>query len=69
MTRFAPWWVTLARHQLPNAEPAPQDSWTMLDEGIERQDLTDLPFITIDGESTKDMDDALYTVANDDGQL
>ena len=65
--KIAPWWVTLARHQLPNAEPAPQDSWTMLDDGIERQDLTDLPFITIDGESTKDMDDALYTVANDDG--
>ena len=65
--KIAPWWVTLARHQLPNAEPAPQDSWTMLDDGIERQDLTDLPFITIDGESTKDMDDALYTVAKDDG--
>ncbi|OBU16877.1 exoribonuclease II [Photobacterium aquimaris] len=67
--KIAPWWVTLARHQLPNAEPAPQDSWTMLDEGIERQDLTDLPFITIDGESTKDMDDALYTVARDDGSF
>ncbi|SKA48951.1 exoribonuclease II [Photobacterium toruni] len=65
--KIAPWWVTLARHQLPNAEPAPQESWTMLDEGIERQDLTDLPFITIDGESTKDMDDALYTAAKDDG--
>ena len=65
--KIAPWWVTLARHQLPNAEPAPQDSWAMLDDGIERQDLTDLPFITIDGESTKDMDDALYTVAKDDG--
>ena len=67
--KIAPWWVTLARHQLPNAEPAPQASWTMLDEGVERQDLTDLPFITIDGESTKDMDDALYTVANDDGSF
>ncbi|SMY33619.1 Exoribonuclease 2 [Photobacterium malacitanum] len=67
--KIAPWWVTLARHQLPNAEPAPQDSWTMLDEGIERQDLTDLPFITIDGDSTKDMDDALYTVAKDDGSF
>ncbi len=67
--KIAPWWVTLARHQLPNAEPAPQDSWAMLDEGIERQDLTDLPFITIDGESTKDMDDALYTVAKDDGSF
>ncbi|MDX1302140.1 exoribonuclease II [Photobacterium sp.] len=67
--KIAPWWVTLARHELPNAEPAPQESWSMLDEGLERQDLTDLPFITIDGESTKDMDDALYTVKKDDGSF
>ncbi|OLQ74147.1 exoribonuclease II [Photobacterium proteolyticum] len=65
--KIAPWWVTLARHELPNAEPAPQDSWSMLEEELERRDLTDLPFITIDGESTKDMDDALYTIAKDDG--
>ncbi len=69
MTRLHLGGSHFARRQLPNAEPAPQDSWTMLDEGIERQDLTDLPFITIDGESTKDMDDALYTVANDDGSF
>jgi len=67
--KIAPWWVTLARHELPNAEPAPQDSWSMLDEDLERQDLTELPFITIDGESTKDMDDAIYTVANDNGSF
>ncbi|UTM60004.1 exoribonuclease II [Photobacterium sp. CCB-ST2H9] len=67
--KIAPWWVTLARHDLPNAEPAPQDSWAMLDEGLVREDLTDLPFITIDGESTKDMDDAIYTVAKDDGSF
>ncbi|MGR2769209.1 exoribonuclease II [Photobacterium ganghwense] len=67
--KIAPWWVTLARHDLPNAEPAPQESWSMLEEGLERQDLTDLPFITIDGESTKDMDDAIYTVAREDGSF
>lgn len=67
--KIAPWWVTLARHDLPNAEPAPQDSWRMLEEGLERRDLTALPFITIDGESTKDMDDALYTVAKEDGSF
>ncbi|MGF1758600.1 exoribonuclease II [Photobacterium sagamiensis] len=67
--KIAPWWVTLARHELPNAEPAPQESWSMLEEGLERQDLTELPFITIDGESTKDMDDALYTVKRDDGSF
>ena len=67
--KIAPWWVTLARHQLPNAEPAPQDSWTMMEENLERRDLTDLPFVTIDGESTKDMDDALYVVEHDNGQI
>ncbi|MCQ1059200.1 exoribonuclease II [Photobacterium sp. DNB23_23_1] len=67
--KIAPWWVTLARHDLPKAEPAPQDSWSMLEEGLEREDLTDLPFITIDGESTKDMDDAIYTVAKGDGSF
>ena len=67
--KIAPWWVTLARHDLPNAEPAPQESWSMLEEGLERQDLTELPFITIDGESTKDMDDALYTVKREDGSF
>ncbi|QUJ69235.1 exoribonuclease II (plasmid) [Photobacterium sp. GJ3] len=67
--KIAPWWVTLARHELPNAEPAPQESWHMIEEGLQREDLTDLPFITIDGESTKDMDDALYTVAKEDGSF
>ncbi|MDD1792161.1 exoribonuclease II [Enterovibrio sp. ZSDZ42] len=65
--KIAPWWVTLAKHSLPNQEPAPQDNWEMLDESLVREDLTHLPFITIDNASTKDMDDALYTVANADG--
>ncbi|USH04212.1 exoribonuclease II [Grimontia kaedaensis] len=65
--KIAPWWVTLAKHDLPNQEPAPQDNWAMLDESLVREDLTHLPFITIDSESTKDMDDALHTVANEDG--
>ncbi|MFD2178450.1 exoribonuclease II [Veronia pacifica] len=65
--KIAPWWVTLAKHDLPNKEPAPQDEWNILDEGLDREDLTNLPFITIDSASTKDMDDALHTVKNDDG--
>lgn len=65
--KIAPWWVTLAKHNLPNQEPAPQSGWEMLDESLTREDLTGLPFITIDSESTKDMDDALHTVANADG--
>ncbi len=67
--KIAPWWVTLARHQLPNAEPAPQESWSMIDDHLERRDLTSLPFVTIDGESTKDMDDALYAVEHENGQI
>ncbi|WP_154124978.1 exoribonuclease II [Grimontia hollisae] len=65
--KIVPWWVTLAKHNLPNQEPAPQSGWEMLDESLTREDLTGLPFITIDSESTKDMDDALHTVANADG--
>lgn len=41
----------------------------MLDEGLERQDLTALNFVTIDSASTEDMDDALYAEERDDGKL
>jgi len=34
-----------------------------------RDDLTDTPFITIDAESTVDMDDALYATENDQGWM
>jgi exoribonuclease-2 len=37
----------------------------MLDEGLERRDLTALDFVTIDSASTEDMDDALYVEAAD----
>lgn len=40
----------------------------MLDEGLERRDLT-LEFVTIDSASTEDMDDALYVERADDGKL
>ncbi|MGT8958749.1 hypothetical protein ACVV4G_24630 [Escherichia coli] len=40
----------------------------MLDEGLVREDLTALDFVTIDSASTEDMDDALsprrYRMAN-----
>lgn len=59
--KIAPWWVTLAENDLPNSEPAGIDDWQLKDDAdLVREDLTDLPFVTIDGQSTKDMDDALY---------
>lgn len=111
---FAPWWVTLARHQLEREAPESADI-TLTDEPAAagrvsggnvsndaisyndinvnddfidlvsvsgtpvsdntahnnplRQDLTTLPFITIDSASTEDMDDALYIRENETGQL
>ena len=67
---FVPWWVTLARHNLE--KEAPNGVATeMLDEGLERVDLTALDFVTIDSASTEDMDDALFveTLADDKLQL
>lgn len=56
---FAPWWVTLARHQQSRYPVQGAEHYDMLDQQ-EREDLTDLHFVTIDSETTKDMDDALY---------
>ncbi|CDF98974.1 exoribonuclease II [Avibacterium paragallinarum] len=59
---FAPWWVTLARHQQSRYPVQGQESYEMLDQQP-REDLTALDFVTIDSESTQDMDDALYIEA------
>lgn len=56
---FAPWWVTLARHEQPRCSVQGSDNYEMIDQHS-REDLTDLYFVTIDSESTQDMDDALY---------
>ena len=67
---FVPWWVTLARHNLE--KEAPNGVATeMLDEGLERVDLTAQDFVTIDSATTQDMDDALFveTLADDKLQL
>ncbi|QIZ77816.1 exoribonuclease II [Ferrimonas lipolytica] len=60
-----PWWVILAKHDLAKVEPEGPSTWQL--DGAERQDLTALPFVTIDAASTKDMDDALYVERNDNG--
>ncbi|WP_029685535.1 exoribonuclease II [Tatumella saanichensis] len=65
---LAPWWVTLSRHNLEREAPD-VGFGDMLDEKLEREDLTALPFITIDSASTEDMDDALFTEELPDGKL
>ncbi len=66
--KIAPWWVTLAQNDLPNTEPAGIDNWERKDPSeLQRKDLTHIPFVTIDGESTKDMDDALHAQKLDNG--
>ncbi|WP_046030079.1 exoribonuclease II [Vibrio vulnificus] len=68
--KIAPWWVTLAENDLPNSEPAGIDDWQIKDDAdLERIDMTHIPFVTIDGESTKDVDDALYAKKNDAGDF
>ena len=59
--------VTVATHNLPDKAPEFDHPWEILDPELERRDLTQLPFFTIDGVNTQDMDDALYIEKNDAG--
>ena len=65
---FAPWWVTLRRHQLERIAPEMIEC-AQEEQAIERIDLTDLHFVTIDSASTEDMDDALYIEKTASGDL
>ncbi|MFS2225689.1 exoribonuclease II [Pantoea sp. B65] len=65
---LAPWWVTLSRHNLEREAPEVSAA-AMLDEQLQREDLTALEFVTIDSASTEDMDDALYVEETADGSL
>ncbi|NOG30805.1 exoribonuclease II [Halomonas sp. TBZ9] len=62
-----PWRVTLARHALEQECPDAGTDWPLLDEGLTREDLTAWPFFTIDGEKTRDMDDALHVETLESG--
>ncbi|WP_114416200.1 exoribonuclease II [Marinospirillum perlucidum] len=65
---YAPWWVILARHALPHEQPVIEEDWQLNDpESLDRQDLTDIPFFTIDSASTLDMDDALSIRPREEG--
>ncbi len=65
---LAPWWVTLSRHNLERQAPE-MGFGEMLDENLQREDLTALDLVTIDSASTEDMDDALYVEALEDNAL
>jgi exoribonuclease-2 len=65
---FAPWWVTLARHNLEKEAPD-MVAISEHDAALPREDLTALDFVTIDSASTEDMDDALHVQDNGDGTL
>ncbi|TDQ56989.1 exoribonuclease-2 [Mesocricetibacter intestinalis] len=56
---FAPWWVTLARHEQSRYPVEGAEHYKLLEQH-KREDLSALHFVTIDSESTQDMDDALY---------
>ncbi|SNC58758.1 exoribonuclease II [Sodalis endosymbiont of Henestaris halophilus] len=65
---FAPWLITLARHNLERTAPTmPKGIVLQEKDGPARKDLTALDFITIDSASTEDMDDAIHLVSKTDG--
>ena len=59
--------VSVATHNLPDKAPEFDHPWEIIDPELQRTDLTKLPFFTIDGVNTQDMDDALYIEENDNG--
>ena len=52
--------VTVATYNLPDKAPEFEHPTEIISPELDRRDLTDLPFFTIDGVNTQDMDDALY---------
>lgn len=61
--------VSVATYHLPNKAPNLEHSWTVLDPELTRKDLTKVPFFTIDGINTQDMDDAIFIEKNENGWL
>ena len=59
--------IAVATHNLPSKAPEFDHPWQVIDPELERRDLTKMPFFTIDGINTQDMDDALYVEENEQG--
>ncbi|CAL4320918.1 Exoribonuclease 2 [Buchnera aphidicola (Chaitophorus sp. 3695)] len=57
---FTPWWITLSKYNLKKTEPKINIENISFLDSKKRLDLTDLSFITIDNNNTKDIDDALF---------
>lgn len=62
-----PWIVSLKALELPCESPKSTEEFKFLEESFPREDLTSLPFVTIDSEKTEDMDDALYIERDEQG--
>lgn len=64
---------SIAKYQIPFEWQAPAQNqassinWSPLTFDNGEQDLTHLPFVTIDSENTRDMDDAIYIASNEQG--
>ncbi|MCT6867429.1 MAG: exoribonuclease II [Gilliamella apicola] len=64
---YLPWLKTLARYNLEDNSPQPDTLTIDENELINRQDLTDINFFTIDSEYTEDMDDAIAVSKDEQG--
>ncbi|WP_417594344.1 exoribonuclease II [Oceanospirillum sp.] len=62
-----PWLISLARHKLSADAPVTEAPFELQPEALPRTDLTDLPLVTIDSPSTRDMDDAIHAETNSNG--
>ncbi|MFI3256176.1 MAG: exoribonuclease II [Psittacicella sp.] len=61
---FLPWWVTLNKFEQHEEIYLENNEKTFIDNEL-RKDYTDFNFVTIDSESTLDIDDALYIKRNE----
>lgn len=64
---LAPWLKVLSQYELPRVAPHLTKTLCLLEsEKLNREDLTHLPFFSIDNCDTTDIDDAIYLTKNED---